>query len=59
MNPSRHCRTSIFEEFKFQVVRQDIHIDIVTQNIIWTLQISETVSWYKLQCCYSGNMLEH
>ena len=35
MNPSSHCRTSIFlEEFKFQYVRGDIHIHIATQNII-------------------------
>ena len=37
MNPSSHCRTSIFiEEFKFQYVREDVHIHIATQNIIST-----------------------
>ena len=35
MNPSSHCRTSIFEEeFKFQYVRVDTHIDIAKQIII-------------------------
>ena len=31
MNPSSHYRASIFEEeFKFQYVRRDVHIHIVT-----------------------------
>ena len=35
MNPSSHCRASIFEEeFKFQYVRGDIHIHIATRNMI-------------------------
>ena len=33
MNPSSHCRTSVFEEeFEFQYVRGDIHILIATQK---------------------------
>ena len=41
MNPSSHCRASIFEEeFKFQYVRGDIHICIGTQNIILTLLLN-------------------
>ena len=33
MNPSSHCRTSIFEEeFKFQYVREEIHIHIATKH---------------------------
>ena len=33
MNPSSHCRTSVFEEeFEFQYVRGDIHIHIATQK---------------------------
>ena len=33
MNPSSHCRTSIFQE-QFQYVRGDIQIHIATQNIL-------------------------
>ena len=41
MNPSSHCKTSIFEEeFKFQYVRRDILIHIVTKNIILTWHFS-------------------
>ena len=37
MNPSSHCRTSLFaEEFKFEYARGDVHIDITTQNMILT-----------------------
>ena len=28
-------------------------------NYLCCLQVSETASWHKLQCCYSSNMLQH
>ena len=42
MNPSSHCGTSLFEEFKFQYVRGDSHIHIATQKIILTFLLK----WY-------------
>ena len=40
MSPSNHCRTSIFEEeFRFQSVRGDICIHIITQNLDYHLDI--------------------
>ena len=35
MNPSSYCRAIIFEEeFKFQYIRRDIHVHIVTQTFL-------------------------
>ena len=50
MNPSSNCRTSIFEEeFKFQYVRENVHIHIATQNIILTFLSKWHFAW---QCKY-------
>ena len=44
MDPSSHCRTSIFEEgFRLQYVRGDIHIRIATKSIILTFCQSGTL----------------
>ena len=52
MNPSSHCRTSIFEEeFKFQYVRGEVHIHIATQNIILTFLSKCRFAW---QCKYGS-----
>ena len=52
MNPSSHCRTSIFEEeVKFQYIRGDIHIHIATQNVI----LAFLSKWHlALQCKYES-----
>ena len=47
MNPSNHCRTSIFEEkFKFQYARGEIHVHIATQNLFLTFLSSGTLPGY-------------
>ena len=47
MNPSSHCRTSIFEEeFKFQYVRGEIHNHVATQNIISTFLSKWHFAWH-------------
>ena len=52
MNPSSHCRTSIFEEeFKFQYVRGGIHFHIATQNTILTFLSNWHFAW---QCKYKS-----
>ena len=49
MNPSSHCRTSIFEE-EFKFLRRDIHIHIATQNILTFLS-----KWHFVwKCKYGG-----